>query len=323
MQIDTEYQLAAYMVAIAVVVLAISGVVVVTADGPPDMTNGSDASDNGTVAPGQNISVTESEQIDLSVGSTGNETITFDPTERTCRGGLRVDDPDQNQTDIRVDTVSVTLISDHTDPFTEIERERFAELVWNDVSQHAGLAEYEQIEIRVNQYYETVEREEPLDTVGVRVRPVDQCLPVVEGEVSLDNRSVTVRSGYSTLEEIDLTITDTIGVLNDEERDRVERLVESDERASYSVQTEFNEPDQLNATVVEATNDGEVTLELSPPDQAGRVVVVRVDLESEAIVNLWTKVSLERIEGTDTVTVGDSNGNSTITLKKNGTATED
>jgi hypothetical protein len=319
MQVETEYRLAAYAIAIAIVVLAISGVAIVTGDSPPETMNASQPTDTETTETGRNISVTESEQVDVSVVTANNDTVSFAPNDRTCRGGLRVDDPNRNQTDVELDNVTVTLVADHTAPFDEIERDQFAKLVWSEVSGRAGLAEHDHVEIRVNQYYETVERDEPLDTVGIRVRPVDHCLPVVDGEVSLDNQSVNVRSEYSDLEEIDLTLTDTIGVLNAEERKLVERLIVSDERASYTVQTEFSEPKRLNATVREATNDGTVTLELSSPVQEGRTVVVTIDLHSETVDTLWTKVSLERIEGTDTVTVGNADGNSTVTVDVNTT----
>jgi hypothetical protein len=323
MRIDDEYHLAAYAIAVSVVVLAASGAVIV-ADGTPSHSPAAPnddmrPSDDRTDRTERNVTAEGSERIDFTVASSDNGTLAVAGSEHTCRGDLRVDDPNRTRTDIRVDGVTVTLVEAHDEPFDEIERERFAELVWEETSQHAGLGEYDRIELRVNQYYETTDRETPSDTVGVRVRPVDRCLPTVEGEVSLDERSVDVRSAYPELGDIALNVTDEIGVLDDGDRSLVEGLVESNRYAAYTLQAEFDDPARLNATVLEATNDGEVKLELAPTGVDGRAVIVTVDLDEGTVVNTWTKVSIDDIDGTDTVALGGTDGNSTVSVTVNDT----
>ena len=317
MRTDDEYQLAAYAIAVSVVLLAASGAAIVVGgnagptDGPPADPTGDVRPDDGTDRTDQNLTA-ESERIDVSVASIENGTV--DGGERTCRGDLRVDGSDRRRTDVRVDGVTVTLVEDHDEPFERIERERFAELVWEEASKHAGLDEYDHVEVRVNQYYETADREEPSDTVGIRVRPVDRCLPSVEGEIGLEERSVDVRSTHPKLDGVELNVTDGIGVLDGEDRTLLERLVESDRYAAYTLQAEFDDPTRLDATVLEATSDGEVEMELAPPDVEGRAVVVTVDLDDETVLDTWTRVSIEDVEGTDAVAVGDANGNETVTI---------
>jgi hypothetical protein len=311
MQLNDEYRLAAYAVVASIAVLAISGAIVVSGDAPADT---SQLSTDETDQVDRNPTIDESNRFDISVAET-NSTVSFNRSERTCRGNLRVGDSDRSRTEVELDGVTVTLIEDHDEPFNEIERERFAKLVWSEVSGHAGLDDHEHVEIRVNQYYETVDREEPLDTVGVRARPVDDCLPTIQGEVTLDDRSVDVRTAYPELDEFELNITDTIGVLSDDDRALIEQLLGSNRYTSYTIQAEFDDPAQLNATVVEATNDGEVNVALTSPAVEGRTVVTRIDIQSETVRNAWTKVSTEKIEGTETVAVGDADGNSTVTFE--------
>ncbi|ACV49337.1 hypothetical protein [Halomicrobium mukohataei] len=307
-----EYRLAAYALAVSALLLAASGAVVVADGSVADPTDESPEPTNDTVS----TSGTDTETVDVSVTNTSATTFTVSEDGRTCGGALRVDDPNRTRTDVRVDGVTVTLIEAHGgEAFDEIDRQRFAALVWDEFSTSAGLGEYEHVELRVNQYYESVDREEPTDTVGVRASPADGCLPSVPGTVSLDDESVDVRSARPTLDGLDLTVTDTIGVLDDEERTLVERLVENDSQASYTVQQRFDDPSALAATVVEATNDGEVTLELTPPSADGPTVVVRIDLDTESVVTAYTKLSIESVD-TDTVVV---DGNETMTFEANGT----
>jgi hypothetical protein len=319
MRIDDEYQLAACAIAVSVVLLAASGAAIIAggnASPTEELSAGpaGDARPDGTDRTDQNLTAEESERIDVSVASVENGTVAVDGGERTCRGDPRVDGSDRTRTDVRVDGATVTLVEDHDEPFERIERERFAELVWEETSKHAGLDEHDHVELRVNRYYETAAREKPSDTVGFRVRPTDGCLPSVEGEVEPEGRSVDVRSSHPELEDIELNVTDGIGVLDGDERILVERLVESDRHAAYTLQAEFDDPTRLDATVLEATSDGEIEMELAPPDVEGRAVVVRIDLDGEAVLDTWTRISIESVEGTDAVAVGDADGNGTVTV---------
>ncbi|WP_049987385.1 hypothetical protein [Halobellus rufus] len=306
---NDEYRLAAYAVAVSLAVLAISGAIVVAGDAPPD------SSPSSTDRTDQNVTIDEANRIDISVADS-NSTVAFDQGERTCRGNLRVDDPDQTRTDVELEGVTVTLVEDHDEPFDEINREQFAELVWDEVSATAGFENYDHVEIRVNQYYETVAREEPRDTVGVRVRPVDDCLPTVEAEVMLDNQSVDVRAAHPEIEDLELNVTDTMGVLDDTERKLLEQLLESNTYASYTIQTEFDTSSQLNATVLKATNDGVIEVKLTDPTIEGHTVITRVNLESETVLNTWTKISIEQSDGSNTVVVSDATDNSTVTFER-------
>ncbi|MBO4249064.1 hypothetical protein IL252_14690 (plasmid) [Halomicrobium sp. IBSBa] len=313
-----EYRLAAYALAVSALLLAASGAVVVADGSVTDSTDESPEPTNGTVTSSGTYTDADTETVDVSVTNTSATTFTVSEAGRTCSGALRVDAPNRTRTDVRVDGVTVTLIEAHGgEAFDEIDRQRFAALVWDEFSTSAGLSESEHVELRVNQYYESVDREEPTDTVGVRASPADSCLPSVAGTVSLDNESVDVRSAQPALDDLDLTITDTIGVLDDEERTLVERLVENDSQASYTVQQRFDDPSALAATVVEATNDGEVALELTASSSDSPTVVVRIDLETESVVTAYTKLSIEVVDETDTVVV---DGNETVTFETNGTA---
>ncbi len=317
MQMHRDYRLAAYAVAVSALLLTASGAAVVadgSAGNAPSESSPSETESNETTG---SITVTNSTAFEVTTVSNDSGTVTFDQGDQTCGGGFRIDTPNRTRTDIQVRGVTVTLVEQHSgEPFDEIGREQFASLVWKEISGYAGLGAYDHIEVQVNQYYETVARDEPLDTVGIHARPVDNCLPAVEGEVALNSQSVAVRSSHSELEGLNLNITDTIGALNESERDSIDRLIESNERTSYAIQTEFDDPDTLDATVVEATDDSQVKLELTRPG-GGRTVVVRIDLESETVERTWTRVAVERIDGTDSVTVGNHGENETTSFEVN------
>ncbi|KAA9404942.1 hypothetical protein EGO51_16525 [Haloarcula hispanica] len=317
MQMHRDYRLAAYAVAVSALLLTASGAAVVadgSAGNAPSESSPSETESNETTG---SITVTNSTAFEVTTVSNDSGTVTFDQGDQTCGGGFRIDTPNRTRTDIQVRGVTVTLVEQHSgEPFDEIGREQFASLVWKEISGYAGLGAYDHIEVQVNQYYETVARDEPLDTVGIHARPVDNCLPAVEGEVALNSQSVAVRSSHSELEGLNLNITDTIGVLNESERDSIDRLIESNERTSYAIQTEFDDPDTLDATVVEATDDSQVKLELTRPG-GGRTVVVRIDLESETVERTWTRVAVERIDGTDSLTVGNHGENETTSFEVN------
>ncbi|MFD1687631.1 hypothetical protein [Halobellus litoreus] len=315
-----EYRLAVYALAVSMLLLVASGAAIVAGGSQNDSPAEPHASEVERTQTANPVTATHSENVEIETVATNGTALTVTQGDRTCRGSLRTADPNRNRTDIQVGDTTVTLVEHQTgEPFDEIEREAFARLVWRAVADDAGLEEYDHVEVQVNQYYETVDREDPLDTVGIRVYPVDACLPTVEGEVALDNQSVTVQSSHPELEDLQVEITDTIGVLSDDDRNTITQLIESNEHTSYNIQVEFDNPRALEATVIEATNDGEVELELTHPDSAGRAVVVTVDLESETIKQTWVQFKIQSMNNTNVVAVGDSETNETITFETNHT----
>ncbi|SEP33648.1 hypothetical protein SAMN05216388_11001, partial [Halorientalis persicus] len=169
----------------------------------------------------------------------------------------------------------------------------------------------------VNQYYESLDREQPLDTAGITIRPQDGCLPTVRGEVDLADEDVTVIETLPALDDIELRITDSLGVLNDDERQLIEELVASNEGVSYNVQQQFTDAERLNATVLEATNDGRVDVRLTAAGSDGSAVVVTVDLEDETVVRSYAMRELDA----DNVVMAGEDGYETVTTDSGGTIT--
>ncbi|WP_092664391.1 hypothetical protein [Halorientalis persicus] len=290
-----DYRIALYALGMSAVLLVAAGAVVASGFAPgatPPATQSDGDPTNGTDT--VRLDRKSSQQYDVTVDESGNGTITFDSTASRCGGVVAVNASDADRTDVQVDGTTITLLEEHGgEAFDGISRERFAELVWAATSDRAGLDEYDHVTVRVNQYYESLDREQPLDTAGITIRPQDGCLPTVRGEADLADEDVTVIETLPALDDIELRITDSLGVLSDDERRLIEELVASDEGASYNVQQQFNDPERLNATVLEATNKGRVDVRLTAPESDGSAVVVTVDLRDESVVQSYATVELD------------------------------
>ncbi|MFC5279272.1 hypothetical protein ACFPM1_10980 [Halorubrum rubrum] len=200
--------------------------------------------------------------------------------------------------------MTVTLVSHHNGSVVdEIGRQRLAELVVERTGDRVGLSEYSQLEVRVNQYYESTAREEPLDTAGIRVRPTDDCLPLVRGTANRTNEAITVRAARPDLDAVELTYNDDVGVLDRDDRELIERLVVTDEQTSYNVRTHLDAT-ELEATVVEATADDHVDIRLQRPDGSGSTVMLTADLDAETVAHTWVEMRIDE----STVETIDENG---------------
>lgn len=288
---NREYKFAAYALALAAVLFAVSGAIVVSGVGPGGGT-GDPASDGEPTRTANET--TGLDQYDVSVASSSNETLTFTSATPSCSGPSLVGASEPDRTETRLGDTTVTLIADDDAPFDELDRQQFAALVRDAVSNRTSLDEYAHLEMRVTQYYESLDREQPRDVAGVTVRPREQCLPYASGDVDLDDETVTIRRTLSPVESLELAFTDAIGVLDDDEKELIEDLVAADGQASYNVQRQFDESQTLDATVLEATNDGRIDLELTRPDRDGSAVRVTVNLDEETVVRSSTVLELEK-----------------------------
>gem|GEM_PF-4674227 len=233
------------------------------------------------------------QRINETLAQTGNSTYTLQQAHRTCGGALRLNSPDRNSTSHQVGDVTVTLVSHHDSAaIDDIGRQQLAELVVDATGDRAGLGEYSQLEVQVNQYYESTAREEPLDTAGIHVRPADGCLPSVRGTVNLANETVDVRTVRSDIEEVSLNYTKELGVLDQDDRELIERLVVTDEQTSYNVRTHLDAT-ALQATVTEATASGNVDIKLQHPDGNGSTVMLTVDLDAGTVLHSWGEMQID------------------------------
>jgi len=280
-----DYRLAMYALGVSAVVLVASGAAVIAGAGlPADAGPGTANETNGTQI--------EADQQQFNVTVSGSE-YTLQQANRTCSGALRLDSPERNRTSHQVGNVTVTLVSHHDGaPFDEVGRQRFAELVVDETGNRAGLGAYDRLEVQVNQYYESTARDEPLDIAGIHVRPAEDCLPSVQGTVDLANETVDVRTARADIDEVNLSYTDDIGVLEQADRALIERLVAADGQTSYNVRAHLDAT-ELRATVTEATADGRVDIELQRPDGNGSSVMLTVDRDAEKVVHSWVEIQID------------------------------
>ncbi len=299
---ERDYRLAISALGISAVLLVASGAAVIA---------GAGLSPKQTDDPGNETNVTkldaDQQQFNATLTQTAGSKYTLRQAQRTCSGALRLNSPDRNSTSYQVGDVTVTLVSHHDSaPIDEIGRQRLAELVVEATSDRVGLNEYSQLEVQVNQYYESTARDEPLDIAGIRVRPVDDCLPSVQGTVNLANETVDVRTARPDIDDVSLNYTDEIGVLDQDDKKLIERLVVADEQTSYNVRAHLDAM-TLEATVMEAT-DGHVTIKLQRPDGNGSTVMLTVDLDAETAAYSWVEIqidesSIEMADGDGTIEV--------------------
>jgi len=284
-----DYRLAMYALGISAVLLVASGVAVIAgaslSPGPTD--------DVGNETNVTKLDTDHPQQVNETLSRTGNSTYSLQQAHRTCSGALRLDSPNRNSTSHQVGDVTVMLVLHHdSTPINEIGRQRVAELVVDATSDRAGLNEYSQLKVQVNQYYESTARDEPLDIAGIHVRPTDECLPSIRGTVNLTNETVDVRTVHPDIEEVSLNYTDEIGVLDQDDRELIERLVVADGQTSYNVRTHLDAT-ALQATVTEATADGNVDIKLQRPDRNGSKVMLTVDLDAETVVHSWVEIQID------------------------------
>jgi len=284
-----DYRLAMYALGISAVLLVASGGAVIAgaslSPGPTD--------DVGNETNVTMLDADRQQRINETLAQTGNSTYTLQQAHRTCGGALRLNSPDRNSTSHQVGDVTVTLVSHHDSAaIDDIGRQQLAELVVDATGDRAGLGEYSQLEVQVNQYYESTAREEPLDTAGIHVRPADGCLPSVRGTVNLANETVDVRTVRSDIEEVSLNYTKELGVLDQDDRELIERLVVTDEQTSYNVRTHLDAT-ALQATVTEATASGNVDIKLQHPDGNGSTVMLTVDLDAGTVLHSWGEMQID------------------------------
>ncbi|KAA9396672.1 hypothetical protein Har1130_18785 [Haloarcula sp. CBA1130] len=284
-----DYKLAIYALGISAVLLVASGGAVIA---------GASLSSSPTDNPASETDVTQldsdhHQQLNATVTQSDNSTYTLQNAKRTCSGALRLNEPDRNSTSHQVGDVTVTVVSHHNSAgVDEIGRQRLSELVVEATGDRAGLDEYSHLEVQVNQYYESTAREEPLEIAGIHVRPADDCLPSVRGTVNTTNETVTVQTVRPDINEVSLNYTDRSGVLDQDERELIERLVVADGQTSYNVRTHLDAT-ALEATVTEATANRHVDLELQRPDGNGSSVMLTVDLDAETVVHSWVEIQID------------------------------
>jgi hypothetical protein len=306
-----DYRLAMYALGIATVLLAASGIAVIAgATLSPDATDG--PADDDVAQPNG-----DGQRFDGSVTRTDGDEYTVRQAQRTCGGALRLNGTERTGTSHRVEDVTVTLVSRHNGSVVdEIGRQRLAELIVERTGDRVGLGEHSRLEVRVNQFYESTAREEPLDIAGIRVRPAADCLPSVRGTVNRTTETITVQTTRPDLDAVALNYSDDIGVLERDDRELIERLVVADEQASYNVRTHIDAT-ELEATVVEATADDHVDIKLEHPNGSGSTVMLTVDLGSETVAHTWVEIRIDEsniktidengsAEGSDTTVQTDS-----------------
>lgn len=144
----------------------------------------------------------------------------------------------------------------------------------------------------MNQYYESTARDEPSDIAGIHVRTTDDFLPSVRGTVNLVNETVDVRTVHPDVDEVNLNYSDEIGVLDQNDRELIERLVVADEQTSYNVRTQLDAT-TLQATVTEATADGQVDIKFQRSDENGSTVMLTVDPDGGIIAHSWVEIQID------------------------------
>jgi hypothetical protein len=342
-----DHELALYALGLSAVVLIGAGVVTgigsggLTTDAPSveshadgtvddqNLHNTSQMSEVGSDSEANDVTVHDGEAYDVTIDGDGNGTVVLRQMGTNCGGGVGGGTQNTTETDHNVDNTTVTLVVEDGDETVDaFGRRQLVELLWTTVSDHAELDRYDHVEVRADVYYESHDREQPLDVAGITVRPVNRCLPTVQGEVDLDSEAVTVDNVLPPLDNVELQVTDSLGVLSIDDRETIEKRLVANGRTSYRIQQQFDNPTRLNATVLEATNQNRVDIELTAPGTDGRAVVVTVDLDSGRIVQSWSRYQLESsnvtLVGTNTSAASVTGSttltaNETITFETNST----
>ncbi|RZH66414.1 hypothetical protein [Natrinema altunense] len=282
-------------------------------DADVDLASGS--VENLSVSGALTVNVSESESVTVDTEADGNgtyvlsgnasETISADAVTNESVAGTTVEvtTPNETETSIELDDVTVSLV-EHRESLSEHDPEEFAALVWASEDVRRYFDDPETIEMDVKQDRELdAETGEftPTDTRTVRVTPTDDRLPSAVAVVDPAAETVTVKRGLPALEPVDLEFTDETSLVTDADRDLIEEVVRADEAASYTIQSQFDDPDELNATVTAATGDGPetVTVELAPPDVETASVSVTVDLENRTVTRSFVVFETLDIEVTD------------------------
>lgn len=283
-----DYRLAMYALSISTLLLVASGTAVIAG---ANLSSGpAEDSANETIT---QLDADQHQQLNGTVAQSDDSTYTLEPAQRTCSGALRLNSPDHNNTSHQIGNVTVTLVSHHDGGVVdEIGRQQFVDLVTEATGNRAGLDGYSHLEVQVNQYYQSTAREDPRDIAGIHVRPVDSCLPSVRGTVNGTNETVVVQTVRSDIDEVSLNYTDEVDVLDQDDRELIERLVVADKQTSYNVRAHLDVT-TLQATVTEATADDHVNIKLQRPDGNGSTVMLTVDLDAETVVHSWVEIQID------------------------------
>ncbi|MBZ6493376.1 hypothetical protein [Natrinema longum] len=262
--------------------------------------------ENRSVSGALTVNESDSGSVAVDVEADGNgtyvlsgnasETISADATidESVAGTAVEVTTSNETKTSVELDDVTVSLV-EHRESLSEHDPEEFAALVWASEDVRRYFDDPERIEMDVKQDRELdAETGEftPTDTMTVRVTPTDDRLPNAVAVVDPAAETVTVKRGLPALEPVDLEFTDETGLVTDADRDLIEDVVRADDAASYTIQSQFDDPDDLDATVTAATGDGPetVTMELAPPGVETASVSVTVDLENRTVTRSFVVI---------------------------------
>jgi hypothetical protein len=213
-----------------------------------------------------------------------------------------------------VDGKTVVLNADERDEMFEgTEKKTYAKNVYDAVKSEAEYKNFASIEIQVDQIYESGDHDTPTDEAIVHVRPANQRVPEVTAITSLSADSVNVTSTVPRVTDVDITIKEGLGVLNDSDVDTLEQLATEGHDLSYYIAQEFEDPSEISATVIEATNDGTVDLHLSQTESDSQVGVT-VDLDDDEVESTWMIVSLEDSD----LTISEANSTETVEFEDSG-----
>ncbi|QCW04283.1 hypothetical protein [Natrinema pallidum] len=238
-----------------------------TVDASPDR--------NGTYVLHQNQSESISvDNVTMADDSTGTVAVEAQPINGT-------------ETTVELDGVTASLRG-YRDSLSERDLETVARRVWatDEVRTHFDGFDAVEMSVRRDREFDAdTDTFTPADTATVRVTPTDGRLPHAVAVVDLDAETVTVTRRLPELDGVGVTVTDGTDSLSAADRDLIADLVVSDDAASYTVQNQFDDPDELTATVTDATGDGPatVTVEVAPPAAETTSVSLTVDLETETI----------------------------------------
>ena len=274
---NEDYRLAGALIAAALALLIGAGVITTTGLGAGAL-------------PGPEVKATENSSLEtynVTVG-TGALAAGEDTTVWVEQN------PNRTETEHEVGNRTVVLNEDDRDElFEDRSRAAFVETVWKRTASEADFEADSRIEVRVDQGYESVDRDRPTGEAFVTVSPEASRLPEVRATVDLSNETVTVTRVLPELGAVDLDVTDEIDRLEAEDEALLERIVERGGEVSYQVQREFEDPDSLTATVVEASADGDVDVHLSHPEQTATTVGLTLDLERETVENSWVVMEID------------------------------
>ena len=288
---DNEYRLAGILVVASAALLIGAGVLAASG-------LGAGAPPNETIKTTENASL---ETYDIKVSE---DEVSTDDTSVWVQ-----ENPNRTETTVRYENRSYVLNEDERDElFEAINRSQFVQVVWDSVGEEAEFKADSNIEIRVNQIYESAAHETPTDEAYIQVSPTDSRLPEVQGTVNLTTKEVYVRDRLETLSDVELEVKDEMDFLEEDDVDTLKEIVVNGGDVSYQIQREFDNPDSLEATTVEASNNRSVEIHLNNSDHPDTTVGLTLDLQEESVQNSWLIMEIDSSNITDV----EENDNGTI-----------